>query len=200
MEASFISRLGRLHFTLRGEGARTLNSIVETCKQMLKDRGCDKIVTEEVIPSFQGGRAKVMAGEGGEKAYNVFLIYEEKVGVKAARALIDECHGVTPIVLSLEGATPFTRKECEGKDIEFFNVKDLCKNITRHCLVPVHEKVDSPPPSVTHTSLPKILDTDKVVQYYGWRAGDIVRIRRIMGGHEPTFYYRIVVPTPASMM
>ena len=41
--------------------------------------------------------------------------------------------------------------------------------------------------------LPRIFDTDKVVEYYNWKIGDVVKIRRVFGGHEPFDYFRVVV-------
>ena len=65
-------------------------------------------------------------------------------------------------------------------------------NVTRHALVPKHDKVDAPPPSTSVEALPKILTTDRVVQYYAWPVGTVVRVWRCYGGHEPVPYFRVV--------
>ena len=41
-------------------------------------------------------------------------------------------------------------------------------------------------------SLPRLLTTDAVAQYYHWPVGTIVEIERRFGGHETLLYYRRV--------
>ena len=80
--------------------------------------------------------------------------------------------------------------------MQFFCARDLAVNVTRHALVPRHERVARAPAAAEH--LPRILESDRVVQYYGWGAGTIVRVWRCFGGHEPTPYFRVVAPVCAS--
>ena len=47
---------------------------------------------------------------------------------------------------------------------------------------------DALPSGISPEALPKILESDRVVQYYNWPCGSIVRIRRVFGGHEPIEY------------
>jgi DNA-directed RNA polymerase subunit H (RpoH/RPB5) len=126
----------------------------------------------------------------------VYIHNEERVGVKYARYVLDEGeqNGGFGIVISTDGPTPFTRRECEGKRIQFFLARDLYVNIVDHCLVPKHEAVSEPPSGVKKEELPCMESTDKIAQYYDWTPGTIVKITRVFGGHEPIPYYRVIVP------
>jgi DNA-directed RNA polymerase subunit H (RpoH/RPB5) len=97
------------------------------------------------------------------------------------------------VVISPSGPTPFTRKEFERSNVQFFLTRDMCYNPTRHALVPRHEVVRCPPEGVSREELPRLLSSDRIVQYYNWPIGTIVHIRRVFGGHEPVSYFRIVV-------
>ena len=156
----------------------------KTCHEMLRDRGCTS-----VLPSNDGA---VLMGYGPPNIH-VHFHMEERVGVKHVRQIMDECPEDTDIIIvSPEGATSFTKKEYEGQRVQFLLMKDLCYNVTKHSLVPKHEKVVSAP--VSKEYLPKILDSDIQVQYHGWRIGTIVKITRAFGGSEPITYFRVVSP------
>ena len=117
--------------------------------------------------------------------------------MKYARSVLDDCQSreSRAVVVSVDGPTPFTRKECDGKPIQFFLARDVCVDIVDHCLVPLHEAVSDPPPGVLPEELPRMEQTDKVAQYYDWQPGTIVKITRVFGGSEPIPFYRIVVPS-----
>jgi DNA-directed RNA polymerase subunit H (RpoH/RPB5) len=135
----------------------------------------------------------VIKGEKNDrKAIDVYISDDDKVGVKFARHVLDKSQNSDIIVISLEGPTPFTRKECDGHKIQFMFAKDLCFNVTKHSLVPKHEVVKAPPGNLNKDQLPHILDTDPIVQYYNWPIGTIVRVWRCYAGHEPIPYYRCV--------
>jgi DNA-directed RNA polymerase subunit H (RpoH/RPB5) len=172
---------------VNGDGAATLRAIVGTCEEMLRDRGCEEV--EHADDDDEHG----LLLRGSRPDVWVFLCAEDRVGIKYARAVLERAAG-RAIVISIDGPTPFTRKECEAHPIQFFRAIDVCVNITRHCLVPRHARATEAdlPPGVAAEALPRILDTDRVVQYYDWPCGTIVRIRRVFGGHEPIDYLRIV--------
>ena len=121
----------------------------------------------------------------------MYLHAEDKVGVKFVRTVLEAASGDV-IIISLDGPTPFTKKECDGKRIQFFLIKELCENITHHSLVPKHERVESLPPDILKEHLPLILETDPIVQYHNWPIGTVVRVLRSFGGHEPIPYLRVV--------
>tara|TARA_B110000046_G_scaffold15883_1_gene15250 strand:+ start:4090 stop:4578 length:489 start_codon:yes stop_codon:yes gene_type:complete len=159
---------------------------------MLRDRGCGRVTRAADRDAAVAEGLPLMHGSGGREV-DVYVHGEDKVGVKAARlALEARAHAkVEVVMISPDGPTPFTRKECEDA-IQFFCARDVCVNVTRHALVPKHDKVDAPPPSTSVEALPKILTTDRVVQYYAWPVGTVVRVWRCYGGHEPVPYFRVV--------
>lgn len=118
---------------------------------------------------------------------DVYFSPEDRVGVKFARTISANPERKV-ICISFDGPTPFTKRECDG--VQFFLAKSLYTNRMRHCLVPSHRKVSGEGLDVDH--LPKILETDMVVQYHAWAVGTVVRIERVMGGGEPAPYFRVV--------
>jgi len=96
------------------------------------------------------------------------------------------------IVISIAGPTPFTRKEFERSNVQFFLARDMCYNPTRHSLVPRHEVTSSLPDGVSKDELPRMLLSERIVQYYNWPVGTIVHVHRVFGGHEPVSYFRVV--------
>ena len=179
---------------MHGNGKEVIGRILRTCDEMLKDRGCAAVswCEEEV----EGG-ILFLRGRGGEEV-DVFLLSEPKVGVKQARAILDKSGERNVVLVSLEGATPFTKKECEGRTVQFMLARDLCVNVTKHSLVPTHTMVDSPPPNMSVEQLPRILDTDPIVQYYRWPIGSVVKVCRVFAGNEEIPYFRVVAPAPSS--
>lgn len=189
-----MDRLGRVHRTVHG--GNVLERVVTTCEEMLRDRGCAEVVrTPDLATAVENGRPLLCGREapsGG--GFDVYVHSEDRVGVKFARAVREACEkqGCEAVVVSVDGPTPFTRKEC-GDSIQFFGVRELCYNVTRHALVPKHVPVGEPPPGTTRETLPRMLDTDPVAQYYRWPLGTVVRVDRCFGGHEPIPYFRVVV-------
>ena len=194
MDGDYGAKFGCVHKTLHGDGKDTLGRAVLTCEQMLRDRGCTRIArAPDPDASIENGTPPILRGEGDDLIVEVYVHSEDQVGVKFVRSVLEVAEGDV-IVVSLEGPTPFTKKECDGKRIQFFTMRDVCVNITRHALVPKHEKMEQPPPGMRVEHLPLLLDTDPIVQYYNWPHGTIVRVWRTFGGHEPTPYFRVVSP------
>lgn len=193
-----VERFANVHRSVHGDGWDVLQRVVTTCEQMLGDRGCTRITHARDLAACLRETTPVMRGRG-DRSVDVYVHGEERVGVKYARAVLDASTTADPdcrvVIVSVEGPTPFTRKECEGRPVQFFAARDLCYNVTRHALVPRHERVASHPDVA---SLPRILDTDRVVQYYDWPVGACVRVVRVFGGHEPVSFFRVVVSAASS--
>lgn len=187
----FLQSLGRLHGTTFGDGERILQRIVSTCEAMLRDRGCVSMeATKDVIAAVDNGTCVLKGTREDGRATIVYFSADDKVGVKFARTIAKNASQEDELVIvSTDGPTPFTRKECDGQNIQFIHAKDVYVNKTKHKLVPLHESVASAPMGMTVAELPKIVDTDPIVQYYNWPIGTIVRIHRVFGGE----YYRVVV-------
>ena len=186
--------LARINRTIHGDTV-VVGRLMLTCEQMLRDRGCTRVTrADDVHLAVENGTA-LLRGRGPGVAVDVFVIgSEDRVGVKHARAVLDACadDGATAVVVSAEGPTAFTRKECEGRAMQFFCARVLCYNVSQHSLVPRHERVEKPPEGVSVEALPKLPDTDPVAQYYHWPVGTVVRVWRCFSGHEPVPYYRVV--------
>jgi DNA-directed RNA polymerase I, II, and III subunit RPABC1 len=72
--------------------------------------------------------------------------------------------------------------EClENNKIELFCSKELQYNITKHRLVPRHEKYTKDDMKKHVDSLPVLLRTDVVCRYYDFKKGDIIEITRQNG-------------------
>lgn len=189
----FLERLARIQQCVNGDGNRNLRNIMRTCVEMLHDRKFEHI-SERSLEEEGNALGLVLAGErpDGERI-RVHMCTEDRVGVKFARAVLD-VDGASTIVISIDGPTPFTRKECGT--VQFFNAIELCKNVTHHCLVPKHDRVEANelPTGMQVSHLPRLLDSDRVVQYYAWPCGSVIKIKRVFGGYEPIIYFRLVVP------
>ena len=84
--------------------------------------------------------------------------------------------------------------------LEFFQVKELIVNITKHELVPKHELLEDEEVDkllqryrCRLSQLPKILVTDPVAKYYGLRRGQVVRILRKSETAGTYVTYRYVI-------
>lgn len=187
-----------MHEAVHGDGDSILTRIIQTCEEMTKDRGYERVsVVSDVKAALESGLLPVVQGRGKggeeEEILSIYIYTEEKVGIKYLRTMEEHRKKrETVLIVSIDGPTPFARKECEESRIQFMNAKSLCVNKTHHFLVPLHTLVDSPPDNVPLDSLPKILDTDPIVQYYDFPKGSIVRIVRRFGGHEVVPYFRMV--------
>lgn len=193
----FIDALGRIHKSVRGNGHAVLDRVLTTCEEMLLDRGCVEVQRRDadLLSCIESGTRPVMHGiRSDETTTLVYVHAEDKVGIKYARAVVEHLSHPSDkaIIVSLDGPTPFTRKECDDGRVQFMLAKDLCVNKTKHVLVPRHVPVDAPPPGVRREDLPKILETDPIVQYYDFPHGTILKMCRTFGGHETIPYFRVV--------
>ena len=192
----FLQRAGSVRKCIHGNGRRTVERVLTTAREMLSDRGYTHAEEgDETAPSPSDWVLAGRRGDDGAAVYVYLYRDEARVGIKYARTVYDYCteHDATAVVISLDGPTPFAKRRFEDGMLQFFTINDLCVNITRHVLVPVHERVEDLPPHVTtKQDLPLMLTTDKVCQYYNWPVGAIIRIWRQFGGQEPIPYYRVV--------
>jgi DNA-directed RNA polymerase subunit H (RpoH/RPB5) len=188
MSAEVVARYGGIHGAIHGDGQRNIVAIARVAARMLADRGDTAVTTaDDVAKTIADAQAPAVTSSNTD----VWMCGDAKVGVQYARNVLERTpEGRAIVVVSVGGPTPFTRRACEGRRMQFFNADALCVSIVDHALVPEHAAVDECPFDVC--DLPRILVTDRVVQYYDWPVGTIVRIARVFGGHEPTTYYRRV--------
>jgi len=93
-------------------------------------------------------------------------------------------------------------KEQPGMTVQFFDLKEVSFNITKHVLVPKHEVIDDETEIAeivktyqvkTKHQFPLILRTDPVAKYYGMKPGNLVRITRVSPSAGEYFLYRCCV-------
>lgn len=169
---------------------------------MLQDRGCINLqacqTVGEIKQHMLEARCVLMGVTPTKQLMEVFFHTEERVGVKQLRAWTEKRGRDKMIIVSLDGPTAFTRKESETlfQNVQFFTFQELCVNITRHMLVPRHERISRTEVPVdlseSCAELPILATSDKVAQYYAYEPGDIIRITRTAGVQEPVYYFRIV--------
>lgn len=79
-------------------------------------------------------------------------------------------------------------------NIEFFNEKSFMYNVSKHTLVPKHEKLNDKSDEYKlivkeKQNLPHIFETDPICKYYSFKQGDLLKIYR----KNNTIAYRLVV-------
>ena len=185
-----LARFGRIHASIHGDGLQIITQVLNTCEEMLKDRAYSQVTkVSNILETMKICRPVIMGRDGVQDDVDVYLHNEDRIGVKFIRGLPTDR---SILIVSIEGTTPFTRKECEDRKVQFMFARELCYNITKHQLVPKFEVVSTPPNGVELSQLPKMLCADPVVQYFNWPIDTIVRVWRCFGGHEPIPYYRRV--------
>jgi DNA-directed RNA polymerase subunit H (RpoH/RPB5) len=164
--------------------------MLTTCREMLADRGHGDVPAESSPLDCVLAERPVFLKRDEVALY---ISFADKVSVKFARAVVEHHPNTASIVLiSNGGPTSFTRRECEAHDhVQFLLCSNVVQNVTKHTLVPRHERVPKPV-SFEVSTLPKILRNDPIVQYYNWPPGTVIHIKRVFGGHEPIDYYRVV--------
>lgn len=191
-EEQFLQLLGGIYPAMHTDAMTILKKIMNTVKEMLQDRGCQDI---DIAKSPLRCISQQLPIFTSNSTY-VYFHDEAKIGVKFAREIKEQndIKNVRSICISTDGPTPFTKRECDSS-IQFFLAKTLCMNVTKHRLVPKHEAVTEVPNVTDVSLLPSMLDTDAICQYYDWPIGTVVKITRTFGGHEPVFYWRLIVPS-----
>lgn len=83
-------------------------------------------------------------------------------------------------------------KSYEIFQIELFPFEKLLFDPTEHELVPEHyllkpEEIQIELKGISPDNLPRILETDAIVKFYGWKKGGVIRIKRKEG-----IYYKVI--------
>ena len=205
-----LSKIGQLNNSATASYGLVLERVMRTSSEMLRDRGYTVSTDCRTIGDItykMEHNAPVLRGErAGNPSITLYFHNEERVGVKQLRQWNELHPNSDHIIVSVEGPTSFTRKEVEqvaDDHTQFFMFKSLCANITRHSLVPKHERMSPAevfdlPVAGSIPELPKLYTTDPISQYYNYKCGDLIRVTRIVGCSEPVFYYRTVCLPPAS--
>lgn len=201
-----LNKIGQLNNTASSNCNSVLERVITTCVEMLKDRGYnvsnDCRTVGDITYKIQENDP-ILIGENGTDSVIVYFHNEERIGVKQLRIWSEENIGSKLVIVSLEGPTAFTKKEADQNypNVQFFTFQNLSVNITKHALVPKHEKITYE--SIKHLyavksteEWPKLYTTDVISQYYNYKEGDLIRVTRTLGYPEPVYYYRLVCSPP----
>lgn len=189
----------------RIDGAAIVAKCYGVLHEMLENRNLrvtSKCQTAEVLLQRIDDGTPVLAARDDSESPSVlvFIDTEDRTGVKLVRTLREQNMGSALIVINVEGATHFTKREvCDVDDIEFWMFRELLMNPTSHCLVPKHTALDADAAKRLCTDIcvlpeqfPLLLETDIIARWYRFARGTIVKIERKGLAHESGVYYRQV--------
>lgn len=163
-----------------------------TIRQMLQDRGVD------IGSIVSVSAADVLAIAASRNVFHVDLescntriIYNMNSKFKLAdiRKLLEDDVPDVFIVVTRDKPTHPGRKGVDelGKDVQFFDVRELQVNVSRHQLVPLHEPIRDEAEIEeivrryrlkTRFHMPLILSGDPMARYLALKHGQVVRITR----------------------
>jgi DNA-directed RNA polymerase subunit H (RpoH/RPB5) len=134
----------------------------------------------------------IATNKRGEKVYFWLILYE-KLNIEIIKYYYTLLYkdGINHgILVYRNNVTSSVTKILLGNHdirIELFHIDELQYNLTKHVLVPLHEKISAK----GHTELSKypiLKKTDPVARFNGWVNGDLIKITRKDG----TISFRIV--------
>ena len=177
------------------DGKWVLGKVLETVREMLRDRGCEDVhgaVTVDDVEEMSANCEPVLVG-GPSPLVVVYMSADDKTPVRRVRSVVEQ-HGDAHciVMFSVDGMTPFAKKEVTDRcPLQGLQYRHYVRNITKHVSVPTHKKVTCP--AGTDMSVyPSLLVRDPVSQYYDFRAGDLVEHVRIVGMTDPVPFRRYV--------
>ena len=153
--------------------------IINTCKEMITQRGY-------VIESESDDYIICVSAEG-EKIY-IILISTPKFNIEKLTeyiVLMNQVNISHSIIIYGDTITPMTKKAIQTTtelEIELFSESELLFNITKHSLVPIHEKLSEYENKVFKkrfgVKFPIILTTDPISRFFNFKKNDIIRVTR----------------------
>lgn len=148
------------------------------------------------VPDFKYAQLTALKPNGALVVVFGGFIDKVSIGhVKECIAFMTTVSCTHGIIVYDDSVTPMVRKLVENNAIiriELFSVDELGFNVTKHRLVPKHEKAaDSEVQQLKMhlDKIPSILITDPVARFHGFERGTLVKISR----HDNTVAFRIVV-------
>lgn len=161
----------------------------QTCMEMFQQRGYDIVDQDE---------DKITAVKQDGNQICAFMANTPKFNVERVQEYISLMHelGIThSIVVYKESATPMAKKVVNSSNemiIELFTEEELQYNLTKHVLVPLHERLSEADSEAFKkkygSKFATILRSDPVSRFYGYSRGDVIKVTR-KGGY---ITYRIV--------
>jgi DNA-directed RNA polymerase subunit H (RpoH/RPB5) len=186
---------------------------VHVLTQMMTDRGLDHklkhITTDECIRATQ--QRETLQVSVTDNTLLVMYLTTRHNGTSVKNDLRKRINGAehrTVILvfreMPLNGdtiAAKLREDHPNVKKIEMFSLSELQYNVTEHCLVPKHERVNDPEAirsvlklyGIKRNQLPVIQKSDVVCRYLGIESGDLVRIHRVSPSSGIHVAYRMCV-------
>lgn len=208
--AEYLSKISHMCSDSKVSGEKIVHRVFKTSYEMILDQNftisyrCRTL--DEIMEKIKTN-SPILVGHQESKRVSLFILNDEKIGVKLARQIIEDHEGKL-IIISLEGPTAFTKKEIASYpdcgNVIFFTISDLVNNISRHSLVPKMRKLDPEEKksicqkyNVDEGDCPKhfpnMLREDPMRKYYDFQKGDLIEIKRKGIGYEEMVYYRCVL-------
>lgn len=162
--------------------------------EMIADR---EYKLEYVDEDFTNDRPYCVKGVNPKHTILCFLCEDDKLniqGIKDRISIMNKEDADKCIIVYKNNVTSSAKKSIETLEYEFelFSVNELQLNITKHRLVPKHEKVTPQEKQELDKNykgkLPIILSSDAISRYYAFQKGEYVRITRKDG----SILYRVV--------
>ena len=173
--------------------------VVEVAREMLEDRGETNVRVHAYSPDATSAdpAEKTLVLTSDRTNVHIFPS-SSKIGVGFVRNILkkedrEQDDAKRFIVVSPSGATPFTKKEFAGSNVQFLTSEFLRVNVTKHALVPSFTVRDTKASEAEMKTLPKMLLSDPQAIYHAWEVGTVVRFRRRFGGSSPINYERVIV-------
>ena len=175
-----------------------ITSAIEKAKpivyEMLKDRKYTKIVEEDDNIIIADDKLLVFFSKDQK-------INKDNIQTFTSRELQTRniSHGifVYPNSITSTAKNIVLQNRIDNIHIELFYIINLQYNITKHRLVPKHQKLQGEEYKEIKTkfgkSLPRIYITDPIVRYYNFDKGDILKIFRNTSNGQLLMAYRIIV-------
>ena len=169
---------------------------VQTIQEMLKQRGYT------VNKQSCGGNTLLLGDKDNDDGIVAFCNSEGKIGVSCIKEKIGilQSLGRTRCILVYAGTVTSMAEQMSGHipgvSVELFSEAELQYNITKHRLVPLHERL-TPEEQKTFTTaygtkIPVLLTSDPIARFYNFLPGDIIRVTRTRSPTESYVTYRIV--------
>jgi DNA-directed RNA polymerase subunit H (RpoH/RPB5) len=169
-------------------------TLVENVVDMLKKRNYT------VIQKNTNNNEIECTTDTGHKCIVIFT-NQYKINTNYLKICIQDTmnRNITRVILIHNGNITVSVKKIielnKQQSFELFQTVDFIYNITKHDLVPLHEKVVDLKEEFSESAikdlcnLPVLLSTEPISKFYNYKTGDVVRITRRSG----IVIYRIVV-------
>lgn len=185
------------------DGYSIFSRYVTVCHEMLQARGyvVDNTSVDDCLRRVQQSEPMLFGSKPCGATIVVFTDIEERTGIKKVRQLL-EAHATSAFIcVSIDGPTPFTRREFINVDeIQFFHLKELIHNVTKHELNPTFTALDDQQQKqvadqycMKDSDWIQISFSDPIAKYYNWPVGTIVKVERRGLSQDSSIVYRKVV-------